>query len=247
MIIKNKNLLYTGISIDYQYNNSHLNNCQSRGDINNAEWQLKSCRCLKIENVQVTRININEIVDELIKQIFNNSKKSRRLNNINWIFGISFSIQKYTIDRILRNNRIWEKDSYLIVIRDGFYGQEISGVFLKDHIAENIEKQLSKALEINSLSDRIKFLLELEYGEITQHLSNKKYRIITINRGDIIFPNKFWKDSVERKDLSFYRKYNSILAIVLKTGNKWEVIDGYHRLSANKDKLDKNILVIEAY
>jgi hypothetical protein len=237
MDLKNKDFLYTGIDIDYKrdYDCSSYG-CDSEG----------ICRCSSIYDEQIININVSEIVDSIYNDIYDNSKATKRNNVINSIFGISKDLELYTIDRIVRKSLIYDENIWEIVIEGGYYGQEIGSVRLDSTYADKLSQKINESMVIDNVKNRVEYLLNIEYGYILPELLDKEYRIITINKSDIIFGNENHLKNVSTKELEFYSdiNYDGIRGVVTKKEGKYRVIDGYHRLSKTSKK---SVMVIEAY
>ena len=205
------------------------------------------CRCGYVTNTYLKSVDVGSIANNLYSEIFDNSISTKRHNAINSLWGISEDIEKYTIDRILRINKVWKPEFWDINVTGGYYGQEVGEVVLIEDIVQKLNSQLEKAFEIDNLTKRIEYLLELENGFILEDIKDKKYRIVVIDIDDIIFTNPDHKRRVLTEELEHYsdKNYKGIRAIVKKDSmNKWKLIDGYHRLSKTENKLVK-VLVVE--
>lgn len=204
------------------------------------------CRCGHITDTYLNKVDVSAIVNNIYSEIFDNSISTKRNNVINSLWGISSEIQKYTIDRILRVNKIWKPEFWNINVSGGYYGQEIDEVILIEDMVLKINSQLEMAFQIDNLSERVEYLLTLENGFILDDIKDKKYHISVIDIDDIIFSNTEHKRKVVIEELEHYsdRNYSGIRGIVKKDGIKWKLIDGYHRLSKTENKLVK-VLVIE--
>ena len=204
------------------------------------------CRCGHITNTYLNKVDVSAIVNNIYSEIFDNSISTKRNNVINSLWGISSEIQKYTIDRILRVNKIWKPEFWNINVSGGYYGQEIDEVILIEDMVLKINSQLEMAFQIDNLSERVEYLLTLENGFILDDIKDKKYHISVIDIDDIIFSNTEHKRKVVIEELEHYsdRNYSGIRGIVKKDGIKFKLIDGYHRLSKTENKLVK-VLVIE--
>ena len=204
------------------------------------------CRCGHITNTYLNKVDVSAIVTNIYSEIFDNSISTKRNNVINSLWGISSEIQKYTIDRILRVNKIWKPEFWNINVSGGYYGQEIDEVILIEDMVLKINSQLEMAFQIDNLSERVEYLLTIENGFILDDIKDKKYHISVIDIDDIIFSNTEHKRKVVIEELEHYsdRNYSGIRGIVKKDGIKWKLIDGYHRLSKTENKLVK-VLVIE--
>ena len=204
------------------------------------------CRCGHITNTYLNKVDVSAIVTNIYSEIFDNSIYTKRNNAINSLWGISEEIQKYTIDRILRVNKIWKPQFWDINVSGGYYGQEIDEVVLIEDMVLKINSQLEMAFQIDNLSERVEYLLTIENGFILDDIKDKKYHISVIDIDDIIFSNTEHKRKVVIEELEHYsdRNYSGIRGIVKKDGIKLKLIDGYHRLSKTENKLVK-VLVIE--
>ena len=205
------------------------------------------CRCGYITNTQLNSVDVSSIATNVYSEIFDNSISTKRNNIINSLWGISEDIEKYTIDRILRINKVWKPEFWNINVAGGYYGQEVDEVVLIEDVVQKLNTQLEKAFDMDNLTKRIEYLLELENGFILEDIKDKKYRIVVIDIDDIIFTNLEHKSRVLIEELEHYsdRNYKGIRAIVKKDSmNKWKLIDGYHRLSKTENKLVK-VLVVE--
>ena len=204
------------------------------------------CRCGLITDTYLNDVDINAITTNIYSEIFDNSISTKRHNAINSLWGISEDIEKYTIDRILRINKIWKTEFWNINVTGGYYGQEIDDIVLIEDMVQKLNSQLEKAFDIDNLTERIEYLLELENGFILEDIKDRKYHISIIDINDIIFSNKEHKRKIVIENLKHYsdKKYSGIRGIVQKDGVKWKLIDGYHRLSKTENKLVK-VLVVE--
>lgn len=197
------------------------------------------CRCGRIYNEHITSVDIKAIVDFLIKEYYNDKDISAKRNStIDSILGnIGREINYYTVDRILRLNKIYDPNKWSIKVVSGYYGQEIEEVKLFSDIAKKIDKQLEEAFDIVDLSKRVEYLLELEYGYILPELQGCKYQLIEVNKDDIIAGSSGQYKKVSKEDIEHYNKYNSIKGVVIQNGSKYRLIDGYHRFFANKSTI----------
>jgi hypothetical protein len=204
------------------------------------------CRCGLITDTYLNNVDISAIVTNIYSEIFDNSISTKRHNAINSLWGISEEIQKYTIDRILRVNKIWKTQFWDVNVSGGYYGQEIDEVVLIEDMVLKINSQLEKAFQIDNLTERVEYLLTLENGFILDDIKDKKYHISVIDIDDIIFSNTEHQRKIIIEELEHYsdRNYSGIRGIVKKDGIKFKLIDGYHRLSKTENKLVK-VLVVE--
>ena len=196
------------------------------------------CRCGTIENAHVISVNIPNMVNEIYTNYFDDTLATKRNSTINSILGgVSKEIDIYTIDRILRINKAYEPTNWEVQVCGGYYGQEIDDIILDDSIAVKIEQQLDKAFDIIDLTERIEYLLELEYGSILPALQGRQYSIETVERDSIIFGSDEHYRKVNTKNLDHYsdKNYTGIRGIALVKDDRYRLIDGYHRSSTSEN------------
>jgi hypothetical protein len=203
------------------------------------------CRCSTIHNVRIFDADFKNIAETIYNNYFDESKSTKRNNMINsLLFDVDKQVDLYTIDRILRTYKIWETKPWAVEISNGYYGEEITKIILTEEISKEISNHLNNALTIDELNKKIEYLLTLEYGYLLPELENSRYQIIEINRKDVIFGSR--EHYKKLKKLSYYNdlNYNNIKGIVIKNGNKWRLIDGYHRIFSSTQKTIKVIQVV---
>jgi hypothetical protein len=216
---------------DYDYND--YRDCDAYGC--NEEG---ICRCGTIEDAHVISVNIPNMVNEIYSNYFDDTLASKRNSTINSILGgVSKEIDIYTIDRILRINKAYEPTNWEVQVCGGYYGEEIDDIILDDSTARKIENELDKAFDIIDLTERIEYLLMLEYGEILPTLQGRKYSIETHKRDCIIFGSDEHYRKVNTKSLDHYsdKNYTGIRGIALVKDDRYRLIDGYHRSSTSEN------------
>jgi hypothetical protein len=227
-MLKDIKFQYNGVYVDYSYTYDCENyGCDEEG----------ICRCGSIHNESVESVDVSLIVKKIYDEFFEEGKAANRNNTINEVlYGIGKDIDIYTIDRIIRSYKIWESENWDIEVEGGYYGQEVNDVRIKESIADKIEEELMTVFSLPSLKEKIEYLLKVEYGKILPEITDSNYESITIDKDDIIFGTEKHLDKVMKKDLDFYsdKNYNGIRGIVKKCGDKWRVIDGYHRIFSTK-------------
>lgn len=225
--------------VDYDYD--MIRDCEANG----CDY---ICRCGTIENSHVTSVDVTQMVVAVTDEYFDKSLSSVRNSKINTLLGnITDEINFYTIDRILRLNRVYEPSNWEIQTCGGYYGQEIDDIILDDYIASKIEKQLEEAFDIIDLTKRIEYLLTLEYGYILPELVNCRYEVVSIERDKLIFGSQNQYKKVAKEDLRHYndKSYLSYRGIVIEKGDEYRLIDGYHRCFAAEDRFIEVIKAIK--
>lgn len=203
------------------------------------------CRCSRIHNAKVINVDFQGITSKIYDSYFDNSKSSKRSTTINSVlYGIDKQIDLYTIDRILRSHKIWKNESWEINIIYGYYGQEIESININKELSQEIKQDIDNVFNIDDLTKRIEYLLNLEYGYLLPELKGCKYNLVNIDKNDIIFGSQDHLNNLEKLEYYNDLNYNNIRGIVIKNDNKWRLIDGYHRVFSTNQK---SVKVLNAY
>jgi hypothetical protein len=228
---------WNGVEIEYGTENScRESGCDDEG----------ICRCGKIVDKEVRGVDISKIVEKIYNLLFENTKITKRNNKINQVlYGVTDEIDFYTIDRIIRSNKIWEDYKWDIKVSGGYYGQEIDGVFLEESVAKKIESQIYEAFSYTDIKSRVEWLLKLEYGDLLPELENKEWSVIRVQKSDIILASSGHLEKVSKKDLGYYstKNYAGIRGVAIRKSEKFRLIDGYHRVTS----ADGDLLLLVCY
>ena len=204
------------------------------------------CHCSTIHNITISHVDISSIVDTIYNIYFDDSKSSKRNSVISSVlYGIDKQIDLYTIDRILRSHKIWLNEVYDIEVVNGYYGQEIGTIHLEEKITKKIEHDIDKSLSINDLSERIEYILGIEYGYLLSDLVGCRYELADVTHDDITFGSiDHYK---KMKKLEYYNdhNYNNIRGVVIEKNGKYRLIDGYHRVFSTNRNLVKVLKAIK--
>lgn len=207
------------------------------------------CRCYTIEEVDINSVNLSSISKDIYSQLFpNNDITVKRDNKINTILNgyDKVIIDKYCIHRILVINKIYNSNSWDPKWDSDYYGDEIISIDIKKHLLKIIDEQINTVVSMDSISEKIEYVLNLEYGSILPKIKNKTFSILEVDKNDIVFGQKNHLERVMKEEMKFYSDVNYQLprGIVYKDGNKWRVIDGYHRISKSTNNKINIIAVI---
>lgn len=215
--------------IDFDYNYEY--SCEDSGC--NSEG---ICRCGRIYEEKIKFVNINKLTNFFYDKFFtDDSKCGLRNEKLNTILYGGSEIDKYCINRILTHNRLYNKDIWDISVSSGYYGDEINGVFLQEEILSSMISSCNKILSMNTLSEKIKYVLTTEYEYLLDILKDSNFEIIEIDRSliDLKHVNQKHLTAVKNKDLSFYSDYDLPLGIVKKVSDEpltYKIVDGFHRI-----------------
>ena len=219
------------------------------------------CRCGEIQDAEITNINITKIVDVIYEDIFGPvDKASIRDSKLSYLLeGFGKEMDLYTIDRILRKYKVYDTSNWEIETVSGYYGQEIGDVTIKTDLAKKLEEKIFEALSIDTLTERVEYLLNLEYGSILPELKDTVYEILEVNTDDLVFGSESNKKSSLKEIEKFWtkvwgyhyddRNYRDYLikGVVIEKDGKYRVIDGYHRCLATAKKKSKVLVSKKLY
>ena len=202
------------------------------------------CRCSQIVDFKITGVNISKMVEVIYDELFDDSKSNQRnqlINSILYDFGTE--IDKYTIDRCLRINKIFTGDKFIPLIVSGYYGEEIGEITLNKKVSDKLDSDLKRLFSIDDLNLRILELVKMEYGKILPELIGSKFEEIEVERDKVLFGSQSQFKRVQAENLEHYsdKNYNLIRGLVIQRGDEFRLIDGYHRVFASEMKLIKVI------
>lgn len=193
------------------------------------------CRCLNIDYVEIKKIDIQELSSIFFSenhQYGTNHSRDEKLVNLLFDYDPKL-INRWCIERILTINKVFELQNWSYTIQNGYYGEEVEDFKLDETLFRKVCWQIEEILHIDSLKDRVFYLLDLEYGSVLDSLKDKNFYIDKLSINRITFPNSEHKNIVSSKNLDFYKSYNLPKAIVSKKNDSYNLVDGYHRLVAN--------------
>lgn len=196
------------VNVDYR----EYHACQHGSDCCYNDY----CRCGRIENAAVNSFWYSwEVVQQYFKE-----------------FDV---LTQYCIERLIANAGWYNSDNYDITIYGGYYGQEIGSVLFTGSLSLD-----NKIEEMLLLSDKqkVEYILEEEYGYILDSLLGMNYSVEQISKSDIFIGNENYSRKLDKVRLSMYTEYSLPLGIARRDGEKYRLVDGYHRVAANKkDKI----------
>lgn len=195
------------------YDADYYNPCNDGSDCCDNDY----CRCGVYRNVSVTEIDLREIINSFC-ELANND------------------IDKYCIDRLLTHSKIKENSSWEPRINGGYYGEEFDGFGLYKFIKDDLSIDLTELFKLDDCN-KIKFCLTKEYGYVLPQLNNLKNVKIekNVSLDSIIKSNMNHVRKLNSKYIDQYKDYKLPAAVCTYYSNKFNLIDGYHRLIANKN------------
>lgn len=204
--------------VDYDYDRSGCT-CGAKFGI---------CRCTTITNTWISKVNVREVVKELYRYHGRDDSE----------------IDKYCFDRICYALKIYDEDAYEVETGGGYYGEEVYGVYFGDE--EKIIKAYNELFSLTSDLEKILHCLKLEYGYLLDCMKDVSSTYIAeVSVNEIILPQMEYFKKVDKNIIEEYKNRDLPIAVCIRYGDKFRLIDGYHRFVANKDMERVSIIVLE--
>jgi hypothetical protein len=198
------------------------------------------CRCYRINEIEINSVNISRITENIFIQLHKNDsqhKRDKALTNILYDYDIDL-VNKYCIHRVLTICKIWDIDNWNAKVTGGYYGDEVGDILIEEDIFKEVSKHIDSIMDLETLKDKIDYVLKLEYGFILDKIKDKDYHIVVVESNDLDFGQDKHYKNVLHKTLDYYsdKEYlrDSIRGVAYLDHGKWRVVDGYHRLTQTK-------------
>lgn len=206
--------------VDYDYERSACTcNAYEYGDY---------CRCTTIEHAWIDTINVNDVV----KKLYDTHSRT------------DSDIDEYCFDRICSAFKIYDKDYYEIETCGGYYGDEVDGVYFENE--EKIFNAYYEVIELETSIEKIKYCLKLEYNYLIDRVESASLaHTLRMSPSDIRLPQTEYFIKLESSVIDEYKDRKLPVAVCVRDGDNYRLVDGYHRYIANKDRDKVDIIVLE--
>lgn len=135
------------------------------------------------------------------------------------------------------------EDSFNIQVCRGYYGEEFDGVYLEEF--GGLINNVCLIIDKTNL-EAIQFVLMAEYGHLLDCVKSSKIaKVVSANFEDLVVTNKEYYKKLNKDIIEKYKDKEMILGIYQKDGDKFKLIDGYHRYCANQDIKNCQIIALE--
>jgi len=213
-IVKNK-LHGTDFQYSAEINYSTYHPCRNGSNCCDGDY----CRCGEINDARVTQ------VPNVLDKLWPDESEENR----------------YCIDRILSFARIWNVDNWDVGVCRGYYGQEIDGVTFSHSGALVVDERVDALLALETLKEKVEYVLTLEYGHVLDSIKNKNWVIKNVPKNEIVFGQTDYYKKLDQDVVSYYKNQAEEYEHELPRGvclqvepHIYRVIDGYHRLSGSE-------------
>jgi len=211
------------------------------------------CCCAKISNVRIGEINGLEMAASVVDQRVEPDEEgySRR------------ALETWAMERGLQHMKLGN-DDFEIDVAGGFYGDEVTGVYLQPSAEEKVAALCRQIDDARSPSKLTKDILRREYGKLPQRVARFSFERRRVPTEAIVFPNDWHASRLDQRavaryksraeEIKFFRRlthrlplapeYEIPLGVVERRGERYLVLDGYHRLTAAKKARLKEVGVL---
>ena len=182
------------------------------------------CRCRTIIDLELQEIDFDNIKKTILNTL---SRKDSRTKDAIFLYCLERFVSRYQLT------------DFEAIIRPGYYGEEIEGVYL------TTENELQKFLSLQASKDWIEFILIQEYGYLLDHLKDRTWESNISDLKDITLGNEYRR--LDRDCIEFYRselKEGRKKTLSCITDSNFRLVDGYHRYTASLEEERKTILTI---
>jgi len=205
---------------DIDYDETHEDGCPG-----------SYCGCSKIVSVEIRRVSIDSVIytaQEALKKYIGT------VSYRDGLFG-------YFVDRIVTHSKLRVVDYWSYKVSRGYYGEECT-VFPNEDVVSELASSLLSLAAQKSLKGKIKLVLKYEYGYILDEVeSANSWTLESIKIQDVIMGALHHYKKLDRSIVHRYKNYDLPRCVVMKRGEKFAIIDGYHRLHSAKNSGEKKI------
>ena len=227
-------MLRNSYTYSVEYDSDTTYSCEESGC-----YEEGICRCGQISNAAVTYVDILKLTVDIYDQLVDTSStQGKRESRLAELFYGGPEVDRYCIHRILTRHKVWDTNNWTVGVSGGYYGDEIGDISLNDIVFKQVSKDCYDMLQFSSIGDKLRFVLSLEYGYLLGDIQQADFEIVEITKDDIDFNklNQNHINNVRKENLSYYRlKYDLPRGVVRKSGTKYKIIDGFHRIISAED------------
>lgn len=175
------------------------------------------CRSASYKGLEVESANLDSVREHFL--VTSAKKKDVvDISNIDFV--------DYCVDRLLRIYQVYDKDVWDISTSHGYYGDEIDEICLNNF--GSLRDDIIKVIKLSS-NKRIEFVLEKEYGNLLASVGQRKWSVKKIDSSLLLVGNKEYVKKIPITQRGVYQKHNLPIGIYIKIGQKYQLVDGYHR------------------
>lgn len=207
------------VSLDYDFST----NCSAAGCTG-------VCRCGRICDLKLGELDI----EDLVKRYADENEREGEMD-------------LYGTERILRRQRI-TSDDFEVSICNGYYGQEIDRVLLDPAKAKQADREVGQFFSlVGDTTQQTQWLLVREYGYLLPQLQDLRFEIQEVPTSRLHFGAETHYHKLDSQQVKEYQRPSGLTiprGVVVEADGRFRVVDGYHRLSADKSSGHKKLRVL---
>ena len=173
---------------------------------------------------EYSRINGVTIKSVTVSSVLNAAYKEFRLKKDNLL-------GRYGMSRILSVHGIFDTKNYEASWGYGYYGDEVQAVRFTGQLRD-IDKALHQYLGFGTLKEKVEHLLVCEYGYLLEALKDRKWEEAKVDKELLVFGNTNHYHKLDRNVVGQYADWDLLHAVCVKDGDRYRIMDGYHRSAA---------------
>lgn len=212
---------------------TYLVECEAHGSGGSLSFDCSCpdyCRCYRISDVTIESVSVSGVMDAVCKEF--------RLTTGN-------HLGRYGVFRVLSAHGVFDCSNYEGLWGAGYYGEEVQGGRFTGRVAD-IDAALNRFLGLRTLKAKVEHLLVLEYGHLLESLKDRKWREALVEKGSLVLGNTDHYHKLDRNAVERYADWDLLHAVCVKDGDRYRVIDGYHRSAALLQSTNSKARIIYA-
>ena len=195
------------------------------------------CRCFTINKTSIQSINFWSIVKDIVRQVLHPDSTiyelDEKINKL--VYGFDRDFDHYCIERLCVAAKLYKEDAWEINIEQSYYGEGIRSVEIKADILQKLLTNIEDIFTLKTLSQRITFLLNEEYGFVPDSVARGEALVENVSRQDIRVSNEKHYQLIPNNLDYLQNRTSDIIGVATKIGSQYHLIDGHHRLKNTKE------------
>lgn len=157
-------------------------------------------------------------------------------------------IEEYVLDRIVRHTSAW--DMFTVSVERGYYGQETGSVLIdtSSKAYQEFNRKIELFNRLENTTQRVQMALNFEYGYLLPEITSiEEWDVLDLVIDTVHVDKKIMSRTSDEVVNKYKYEIPDIKGVVVKDGEFYRLVDGFHRYAAwtkDKQKQRKNIKVL---